>query len=230
VLGAATGRRRLRAAPSVTAHGSGRHARRKKISGHRRGRTRRRQRGRLGAHAGCTGEIAALHRGTVAVTRAFSAALGREQTRSPARLRTVRVARALHALAILATRRPPRLVALGVGRALDARAARQITHGAARLAIGGAGTRPKTAATPQVAARALTLCVARALHAATVAQIADALRALALGAALHAGAGALLAKGPARLRAVSIARAVDAAPPAVAGRAPRLGAVRVDQA
>lgn len=166
----------------------------------------------------------------MAVARAFAAALGREQTGSPARLGAVRVARAFHALALLATGGPSSLSALGVVRTLDARAARQIAQGTPRLAVGGAGTRPQAAAPREIAARAPALGVARTLHAAPVAQIADAVRALVQRRTLHAGSAALLAKGPAWLRAVSIARAVDAAPPAVAGRAPRLGAVGVEQA
>ena len=166
----------------------------------------------------------------MAVAGAFSAALLGDDAGAPARLRAVRVARALHAVSIEAARRPARLAALRVIRAFDARAARQIAHGPPTLAVGGAGARPFAAATREIAGRASALGVARALHAAPVALIADAVRALALCGALHAAPGALLAEGPAGLRAVRVARAVDAASSAVAGGPARLAAVRVEQA
>lgn len=164
------------------------------------------------------------------IARAFAAALLGEDAGWPARLRAVRVARALHALSIESASGPPRLAALRVNRALDARAARQIAHRPPPLAVGGARARPLAAAAREIAARAPALGVARALHATPVARIADAVRALPLCGALHTGSGALLAKGPVRRRAVSVAGAVHTAAAAVAGGAARLAAVRVEQA
>jgi hypothetical protein len=163
------------------------------------------------------------------VARAFAAALGRHDACRLPRLRAVRSVRALDALLLGATRGAPWLAALGVARTLDAGSARQIAHGQPRLAVGRPRTRSHTAASSGIAARAAAVRVRGTLHAAPVATITDALGALAVFGALHARARARLAMGLFG-GAVDIRRALGTAPAAIAGGAPWLAAVRVQQA
>ena len=194
-----------------------------------RARQRRRHRGGIQRYAGRTLEIAALHRRTVGVARALTAAVFPGDARALARAHAVRVAGALDALVIQTARRSLRVQAVGVARALDAGAAGEVALGPPGVAVARTRARPHAAARPDVAGSAAAVGVARALHAASVAQITDPVWALALLDALHAGVGRRLAARSLGA-AVAIARALGAAPARLASGAARLAAVGVADA